>query len=417
MVKKESKGRSSKTKSGSKVRKSEKIKLPKGVTLAKAKSHEIAPARLKKVEIEEVDPKREKRIAIKIPRRAGKKLNLNKFGLTIHNALRKDVTGYILQVRRKDKLVQSRIWNWAQTPADKKKGWTQHTQMHLASVSKFLTAVGTVRALQDKGRSYNTKIINYLPSYWVKGKNIDKITFRHLLTHRSGFNVSGSSTDFKTMKKKVAAGVSASKIGKSKSKYENMNFGLCRILIPVMRGDVPKGLHLPFSFNDAIWDIQTVNFFRKFMQSRVFSPAGVPNVGFVPKKTGNALAYRHPHLNRKGWNSGDLRSVAGGAGFRLSSRQLLRVMHHVRRRNTIISASKARYMLKNGFGIDQIINTTAGKIYNKNGLWRSKGRTEQCVVYFLPNDMELTLFVNSPIGLSGASLRNLVRDAFKASLS
>ncbi len=35
----------------------------------------------------------------------------------------------------------------------------------------------------------STKIIDYLPTYWVRGPNIDKITFAQLMTHTSGFRV------------------------------------------------------------------------------------------------------------------------------------------------------------------------------------------------------------------------------------
>jgi hypothetical protein len=89
----------------------------------------------------------------------------------------------------------------------------------------------------------------------------------------------------------------------------------------------------------------------------------------------------------------------------------------VRRKNTIISAAKAQYMLDNYFGIDQVISTPAGKIYNKNGGWGKYGRKEQCVAYFLPNGMELALLVDSPIGFGDRSLRTLVKDAFVASLT
>ena len=99
-------------------------------------------------------------------------------------------------------------------------------------------------------------------------------------------------------------------------------------------------------------------------------------------------------------------------------------MDHVRRKNTIIPAQKAQYMLDNNFGIDQIIDTPAGKIYNKNGAWGSycdannkNCKTEQSVIYFLPNGMELVVFVNSPIGSEGFSLRGIVKDAFVNSLS
>ena len=379
-----------------------------------ARVHEIAPAHVRGIEIETVDPAQE--VTLEVPRRRatrGPDVNLGEFGPTVHAALQDVVTGYMWQVRQNGTVVFTGQWNWAQTPADAGAGWSPDVRMHVASVSKFLTAVGVVRLLEAKNISYDAKIIDYLPTYWAKGSNIGKITFRHLLTHTSGFSTGGSATDFATMKSKVAAGVS----GVGSYDYENMNFGLCRILMSVINGDISKGATFPL-LNDSIWDVTTISAYRKYMQAKVFTPAGVANASFAPPPfaVGAALAYRFPHLNLDGWNSGDLSTVSGGAGWRLSMKELLNVLDHVRRKNTILPAATAQAMLDDGFGIDQIIDTPAGKLYNKNGLWRSDGRTEQCVAYFWPKGMEMAMFVNSPIGVDGASLRNLVRDAFLSSL-
>jgi hypothetical protein len=152
------------------------------------------------------------------------------------------------------------------------------------------------------------------------------------------------------------------------------------------------------------------------MQANVFNPAGVANVQFAPILGGqNALAYRFPHANVPGWNSGNLAAVAGGAGWRLSTKELLNVMNHMRRKNTIIPAAKAQLLLDSRFGIDQVIDTPAGKLYNKNGAWGTGDKkTEQCVAYFFPHGMEVVVFVNSPISAQDPpfSLRGLVKDAF-----
>jgi CubicO group peptidase (beta-lactamase class C family) len=267
--------------------------------------------------------------------------------------------------------------------------------------------------------SYEAKIAGYLPAYWKKGPGIDKVTFRHLLTHKSGFSTGGSGSGYGLMKSKVAAGVS--NIGMYD--YENMNFGLCRILIPIINGNVSKTatFGVPSGFGmllDKAWDITTIKNYRNFMRGRVFSPAGVKNnPNFAPAPGPRALAYPVPPTNKDGWNSGDLATISGGAGWRLSANEVLNVMDHVRRRNTIMSKETAQYMLDSFFGIDQKTETAAGTIYNKNGFWRKNdGRMEQCVAYFFPNDMEAVVFVNSKIGAKDLSLRNLVRDAFKNSL-
>ena len=85
--------------------------------------------------------------------------------------------------------------------------------------------------------------------------------------------------------------------------------------------------------------------------------------------TPDALAYMFPWQITSGWNSGNLNTVAGGAGWRLSMKELLSVMNHVRRKGEIVMATKAQYMLDHYFGIDMMTPTAAGKLYNKNGAW------------------------------------------------
>jgi CubicO group peptidase (beta-lactamase class C family) len=365
-----------------------------------------------------VDESKETRLSVPAKRVTFKKtpkLDVGAFGTAMHTLLKDNVVGYMLQVRKTDQLVYNLIWNYAQTPADGNKGWNENTRMHVASVSKYLTAVSLVKLLDAKKISYDAKIADYLPTHWSRGANIDKITFRHLLTHRSGFSTGGSSSDYAFMKQRVANGVPA--VGGYD--YENMNFGLMRILIPIINGDVPKTASFvsDAALNDQAWDAVTLYHFKSYMQAKVFSPAGVSNVGFSPAAP-NALAYKFPNTGAKGWNSGDLASVAGGAAFRLSTKELLDVMGAIRRKNTIIPADKAQYILDNYFGIDQVIETPAGKIYNKNGAWGTgDGKTEQCVAYFMPDDVEIVVFVNSKIGAQDFSLRGLVKDVYINSLA
>ena len=400
------------------------LDLPKGITIEQLQAHEMSPPHVEGIETEEMDLAREKSYEFPLAEERFKgvpELDPGAFGLAIHNVLKDIVIGYILRVRQNGTLAHAGIWHWAQTPADVPVGWNKDTRMHVASVSKFLTAVGLVKILNGKNISYDAKIAGYLPTYWKKGPGIDQVTFRHLLTHKSGFSTGGSASDYGLMKRKVAAGVSTM----GTYDYENMNFGLCRILIPIINGNiskaatfgVPPGVRFGLILDKA-WDVTTIRNYLNFMRGRVFSPAGVKNnPGFAPGPGPRALAYPVPPTNKDGWNSGDLATVSGGAGWRLSVKEVLDVMDHVRRRNTIISKETAQYMLDNYFGIDQATDTAAGKIYNKNGFWKkSDGRTEQCVAYFFPNNMEAVVFANSSIGAENLSLRNLVRDAFKNSL-
>src|SRR5262249_21035736 len=67
----------------------------------------------------------------------------------------------------------------------------------------------------------------------------------------------------------------------------------------------------------------------------------------------------------------------------------------------------AQAMLDNGFGVDPLIgdsalpaalSTVAGNVYCKPGNWNDpKKQDEQSLAYFLPQDMELVVFVNSMV--------------------
>ncbi len=203
--------------------------LPAGLSIAEAESHVIEPDNVRGIKIEDGVSAAERTITI--PRSATSAeagpgtptLDVAKFGQKMHAALKDSTAGYTLQVRKNGATIYNLQSQWAKQPIDGSTGWTGDRAMHVASVSKFLTALGMVKTLDAKGISYDAKIAPYLPTSWAKGNNIEKISFRNLLTHTSGFSTGGSSTSYSFMRDKVAAGVPT--VGGYD--YENMNFGLC----------------------------------------------------------------------------------------------------------------------------------------------------------------------------------------------
>ena len=173
--------------------------------------------------------------------------------------------------------------------------------MHVASLSKIVTAIAMTKLLNDKGMSYDTPIIDFLPGYWSKGPSVNMITFKQLMTHKSGlaFGNNSSRSDYEFMKEQIAAGTTH--LGQYS--YQNMNFGLCRILISTINGNIPVDLfRLPFA--DLIWDLVTLSAYQAYVKANVFSPSGVtgPTLYHEPA---DALAYNFP-VSGNGWNSGDL---------------------------------------------------------------------------------------------------------------
>ena len=381
------------------------------VSADKLQAHAIRPANVVGVEsdkgLEGLTFTKVIRPKVSLPP-ASPKVDLGMLNVNIHNALVDTTFGYAMQIRKNGQPIGTRIWKKARGASDGNSSWNLDTRMHIASVSKFITAVAMVKMLDAKGVSVDAKILPYLPSFWPKGSNVDKITFRQLLRHTSGFVTGGSASDYTTMKYWTALGVGNNN---GEPHYENMNFGLCRILISTL-GGLPPALLV----NEPTYDYVTIGFFRRYTQDNIFTPSSVAAVSFapVPFKT-DALAYSST-IDASGWSSGNLSSMAGGAAFRLSINELLDVMGTFRRKGTIVSVNRAQEILDQGLGLDVIDDTPAGRIYDKNGRWRNNGNTEQSLAMFLPDNVELAVFVNSPIGPSAASLRKTIRAAYDASL-
>ena len=384
--------------------------LPGGLTPQQVNAHVIDPAELRGIISDGEEQERSMPYVFRpqLKFNALPKLNVNAFGQELHAKIKDQVTGYAMQLRKNGAPVYTLIWNWAKTPTDGGQGWKLDTRMHVASVSKYITAVAMVKLLDSKGISLDAKIINYLPAHWVKGPKINQISFRNLLTHTSGFSTGTSSSNYTFMKQNVANGVA----GVGGSDYENMNFGLCRLLLAVINGNIPQNFNAG-PLTDQVWDMVSINAYKNYCQTNIFNPAGVANASFVPLPAyKNALAYKFPHNGEKGWNSGDLSSMAGGAAWRLSVDDLLKVMDHVRRRNTILQAGRTQQALDAKLGIDIIKSTPAGNLYSKNGSWSSGGRSEKSVIFFMPEGMELVLLVNSKISANDWSIRGIVQDLY-----
>ena len=334
--------------------------------------------------------------------------NTDGFVAALNAALADNTAGYVMQLRQHGQPITSAQVNLAKRPSDGSESWSQTVRMHVASVSKLITAIAMTRTLAAHNLPASTKIIDYLPTYWTKGPNIDKITFAQLMTHTSGFRVNGSDMSFPTMKALIAGGVTSANLGVYS--YQNTNFGICRILLPVMNGAIAAGTTFPAPTEDQTWDFITVNAYADYVAQHLYTPAGVVGPTLTHPDP-DALAYTFPPGT--GWNSGDLTTESGGAGWHMSVDDLLDMMGCFRRQSTIMLPAAAQAMLDDGFGIDLIENTNLGKLYNKNGFWVSgAGQTEQSLAYFLPRDMELVVLANSPIGNPGRFFRDVVTNIY-----
>jgi Beta-lactamase len=168
-----------------------------------------------------------------------------------------------------------------------------------------MTAMAMMVLFKDNNVSPDAKIIDYLPKYWMKGSNIEFITFRNLFNHTNGLKEEGI-VGFDLMKSAIASGINLNDLGNYN--YQNLNYGLCRILLAVINGNIKNDAHFPVpTINDRIWDQTTINAYEAYLQAKVFQPSRVRVT--LDRPPGCALAYLGPPLDiGPGWNSGNLRT-------------------------------------------------------------------------------------------------------------
>jgi CubicO group peptidase (beta-lactamase class C family) len=347
-------------------------------------------------------------------------LDVGAFLEDFHNAIVANVNGYALKIRYQGQTIGLLQWNWARNPNvgdSPALGWHTYRRMHIASISKFMTTIGLIHLFEQVGgMDADDFMYHWLPAYWNRtaGAN-ENITFAHLMDHRSGFSTGGSASDWQTMKSNVEAGVSFFDIGDSD--YENMNFGLIRILMATIGGYIHPNTNFGFEFiNDMLWDVLTQVAYDDYMQTYVFNPVGAHPT--LDTNIYSVLAYRWDS-STAGWNSGNLAGSSGGVGWHMTVTEILDVVRAFRHAN-IVSLGGMSDIILGSWGLNSPIggeSTAAGNIYYKAGRWTKGGdpatdRTEQCFVMLMPNDMELVVFVNSQITDQGMSLTNLVRTLF-----
>jgi CubicO group peptidase (beta-lactamase class C family) len=337
------------------------------------------------------------------------RLDAEQLGRDLHSLLSPCVAGYAMQLRQYGRVVFDRRWQWARTPADGALAWAPPVQMHVASVSKLITAMAMTKLLHSRNLSPDARIARWLPAHWLRGPGVDNLTFRQLLTHTSGLvalNEPGQG-DYQFMKDQIALGVVGG-MG-----YRNINYTLCRILISTI--DAPYLFNLIGGATDGYWDLTTTRYYLRYVQENIFDPAGVVS-GFA-HTTDHALAYPFP-ANVAGWDSGDLSTMSGAIGWHLSVDDLLTIMAAFRRWGAIVEPSRAQLMLDRGFGIDVTRDTLLGRVYAKGGFWSTdSGRfVEQTNAFFLPRGMELAILANSPLCRPNTGFMDRVLDAIDANI-
>jgi CubicO group peptidase (beta-lactamase class C family) len=314
------------------------------------------------------------------------------FGARMEQVAKQEgLAGFALEVRQHGKKIYGKTFGHARI--EDSTVWRLDTPMHIASLSKTVTAMALERLLQQKGITVDTPVAAWLPSYWKIGPGSEQITFRQLMDHTSGLSAPNPLADYVSAEHAVSKGTG------SPDTYNNENYIVCRVLVAILSGYAAKDTTFSANpmLNDTNWDHASIEGYRKYVAESVFMPAGIA-VATFGSSTHTALAYG-VSSKPPGFDSGDLSNLAGTAGWHLSVLQVLDVMDQFRRKESIVSKTVAQKMLDAKMAITRIEPSKLGPIYGKYGDFASPDgkQLEQSALLFLPADEELVIFVNSPI--------------------
>lgn len=277
-------------------------------------------------------------------------VSANQLSANLDAALQNKVVGYISIVGLK--VVQ---WGKARTSADQPSlNMDTGTPVDVASISKTLTAIAVLKSLAKNNLTIQSKIAPYLPPDWVKGPNVDQISFQQLLTHSAGFVTAPN--DYAGLKQLIAAGVNLG----APPTYNNANFAIFRVLLPYME-----------KFNDpgpATRDSAVAKFYINYLRQNVFLPVGVSNADCNPAPNSHPiLVYPFPPGNVHGNDGGDWTLTCGGGGWVLSASDLFKVLLDLTSGNVLLTDIQKAQMNGGCLGWDCSVQTQIDYV-GKNGL-------------------------------------------------
>ncbi|GAB2797655.1 hypothetical protein GCM10027275_48960 [Rhabdobacter roseus] len=278
---------------------------------------------------------------------------------------------------------------------------TIDSKMQIASMTKTITAMAFFRLAAQKNIKATDPILNYLPPTWPKGPNLNRITFRDLLTHRSGITgfadhcTNGSYVEnvWSGLKSLTEKGIKESNHGNYC--YQNVNFGLFRVLIPSLLG-------YTFTGQDDTDEAATQQMYLSYLQSTFFTKAGIPAQHLLTNSPQRpTLGYDYPYSGTFGFNPGSFEATVGAYGFYLSAQEAGRLYAQAFSTpdESLLTQAMKDSILTKGYGTYSTI-TPYGRFSYHDGWWyiRSggvKAKGFRSLWMKCPNDVTVVLFTNA----------------------
>ncbi len=322
--------------------------------------------------------------------------------------------GWAYSISKSGQIVGGNGGGFARTPNDQNNipgglPFGQGTRLQIWSVTKSITAMATVRALDRANIDVDTPVSSYLPAGWAKGpgfaaNSAKPVTFRHLLTHTSGVLAAFNDPDVDTsewgnkwdnIQPLVAHGATPDLA--SGEQYKNANYALLRVILPRLwqfdggpAGSVTEGNH-------GLRYLSYVN-------SKILAPSGVMETTcWDLNDHANTHTYNKFSLlqggSPMGYSDETINECGGHIGLFLSSSDLVKITATLRESTKIMSSTARAEMFSGKLGWKMGSNLagteSAGLWWHGGDGYYGGGREVHTCVMNAPQQYQLSLVMNS----------------------
>ena len=346
--------------------------------------------------------------------------SLLKFENLLENKLTHSSVGWGYEIRQKGKILKSTSGGYCVMSVDRSDGhslpFDLSKRVHIASVSKTITALGIAKLVEMGKLSFNSRIKDFLPSSWKLHQLFDTTKIVDLLTMTSGLDgiLDSKTSCYDSLKVYLEKGPDINKIGKFN--YQNISYGLLRIIIAY----AADKQSISALANPAVIALNTTNSYINFINHYLFTPAGIQNVLCRESENQPVLVYPFPYNNQNGALSGpgnnqdgDLSPVAGGLGWYMSVSDLSKFLSEVFIKRKIIRTEVIDQLIALKFPL-KINSEMYGQYFGSGGDWMSFSASDvrggiHAYYYFFPGQLQVVVFINSgPRGLRDTILTSFL---------
>ncbi|MBT8487876.1 MAG: serine hydrolase [Gemmatimonadetes bacterium] len=325
--------------------------------------------------------------------------------------------GWAYVINQGGNLARSGAFGNARSAADGQVAMTVNKPINMASITKLLTAIAVMQLLEARNLDVDDEIDPWLPPGWDRGPGVDELTFRDLMSHRSGLNSVNS--DFtNTLCYDCLRGVIEEGVTQSTDyTYRNANFALFRIVIPMMWAGLPGAPSV------VVPSESTTNaVYMDYMDEHVFDAIGVTTASLEPEDRSTATFYYAVGDEAAGNNGtayGDWTAIAGGGGYYMSTVDLARILAFYEHSTSLVSEDDRAAMKSCLCGFDSrfVSMEPWGDYFHKNGSISNgagQGVLTEAVVF--PNDVEIAVATNTQglVFTNGDSFRQMLYRAYNS---